>query len=148
MVSKRASGSGSDMQLLAQLLSRAERRLRRGLERVLEADGSSVEQWRALILLADGESHSMSEIAESALLSPPSLTRLIDRMVADNLAYRTADAVDRRRVLVRITQRGLALHAQLTQRLDDEQDEILADADATETAQLAALLTALANRRP
>jgi len=136
------------MQLLAQLLSRAERRLRRGLERVLEADGSSVEQWRALILLADGESHSMSEIAESALLSPPSLTRLIDRMVADNLAYRTADAVDRRRVLVRITQRGLALHAQLTQRLDDEQDEILADADATETAQLAALLTALANRRP
>lgn len=115
---------------------------------MLEADGSTVEQWRALVLLADGASHPMSEVADYALLSAPSLTRLMDRMVADNLAYRTVDLADRRRVLVRITRRGLALHAQLARRIDGEQDRILAEADTAEAAQLAALLTALANRRP
>lgn len=134
------------IQQLAQLLSQAERDVTRQLGRVLEEAGSSVAQWRALVLLADGESHPMSEIAEFALLPAPTLTRVIDRMVADNLAYRKADPRDRRRVLVRISPRGRALKTRLAERIEGSRAAILAEADPDDVAQLAALLNDLAAR--
>lgn len=133
-------------QQLAQVLTQAERRVTRELGRVLEPSGFTVQQWRAMALLADGQTHSMSEIAEFAALPPPSLTRLIDRMVADNLAYRTADPQDRRRVLVHISPRGRRMHEQLARRIEREQDAILADADTEQVARLAALLSDLVRR--
>jgi DNA-binding MarR family transcriptional regulator len=128
---------------LAQLLSRAEHALRRRVATVLDLEGCSVEQWRALTLLADGHSRTMSEIAEFALLPAPSLTRLVDRMVADNLVYRRADPADRRRVLVRITPRGAELYRQLLAQLSG--DEVFADIGA-DVAQLADLLNAVIAR--
>lgn len=134
------------MQRLVQLLSQAERGVIRQLGRVLEDEGCTVGQWRALVLLADGATHSMSEIREFALLPAPTLTRLIDRMVADNLAYRKADSLDRRRVLVHISPRGRALHDRVAKRIERKRDVILAEADAAQVAQLAALLTNLVDR--
>jgi DNA-binding MarR family transcriptional regulator len=134
------------MQRLAHLLSQAEYGVTRGLARVLEEEDCSVEQWRALVLRADGVSHSMSEVAEFALLAAPTLTRLVDRMVADNLAYRTADPQDRRRVLVHITRRGRALQKRLAGRIESSRAAILAEADPGDVAQLALLLTDLTNR--
>jgi DNA-binding MarR family transcriptional regulator len=134
------------MQRLAHLLSQAEYGVTRGLARVLEEGDCSVEQWRALELLADGVGHSMSEVAEFALLPAPTLTRLVDRMVADNLAYRTADPQDRRRVLVHITRRGRALQKRLAGRIESSRAAILAEADPGDVAQLALLLTDLTNR--
>lgn len=142
----RASSPASLMQQLAQLLSQAERRLTRHLRRVLQEEGTSVEEWRTLVLLADGVSHPMSEIAEFAMLSAPTLTRVVDRMVADNLAYRKADPEDRRRVLVHITPRGRATQRRLAARIEDSQAEILAEADADDVARLGALLIDLADR--
>ena len=80
------------MQELSQTLSRAERCVTRQLVRALEEEGCTIEQWRTLILLADGRGHSMTEVAEFALVPAPSLTRLIDRMVTDGPVHRTADA--------------------------------------------------------
>jgi DNA-binding MarR family transcriptional regulator len=142
----RASAPAVAIQRLAQLLSQAERGVTRQLGRVLVEEGCSVEQWRALVLLADGVSHSMSEVAEFALLPAPTLTRLIDRMVADNLAYRTVDPQDRRRVLVHITPRGRVLQKRLAGRIESRQAAILAQADPDDVAELAALLSDLANR--
>jgi DNA-binding MarR family transcriptional regulator len=142
----RTSPSASATQQLAQLLSQAERGVTRQLGRVLEDEGCTVERWRILVLLADGVSHPMSEIAESALVPAPTLTRAIDRMVADNLAYRKADPQDRRRVLVHITPRGRSLQKRLAGRIEASQAAILAEADADDVAQLASLLTDLANR--
>src|SRR5918996_1019249 len=133
------------MQRLAQLLSHAERRVIRRLGGVLEDEGCTVEQWRTLVLLADGATHSMSEIGEFALLPPPTLTRLIDRMVADNLAYRKADPLDRRRVLVHISPRGRSLQKRLARRIEASRAAILSDSDADDVAQLASLLTDLAD---
>lgn len=135
------------MQQLAQLLGHTEHRVTRQVGRVLEPSGCTVEQWRTMALLADGGSHSMSEIAEFALLPAPTLTRLIDRMVADNLAYRTVDAQDRRRVLVRITPRGHALYEELGRQLERGQEEILAGAGVGDLAELAALLSELVGGR-
>lgn len=133
---------------LAHLLSQAEGRLTRQLARAVDAEGSSVDQWRILSLLRDGDGHSMSELAEFTLRPPPSLTRLIDRAVADNLVYRKVDPHDRRRVLVYITARGRAVHRRLEQRIRREQETILAEAAAANLAQLVGLLSDLIEQLP
>ena len=146
MALERGRSSESDLQQLAQLLSQAERHFRRELERVLDSQGSTIEQWRTLALLMDGASHTMSEITEHALLPAATSTRVIDRMVAQNLVYRKVDPVDRRRVLVCATSRGEALYSELRTRIEVERDAILAEIDSDEVAQLTALLGTLLDR--
>lgn len=113
---------------LVHLLSRAEHLAVRRLATALEAaaPGASIEQWRVLALLADAQGHTMTELAEHALLPAPTATKLTDRLVADNLVYRHPDPADRRRVLVHLTDRGHELHARLASVLDRMRAELLA----------------------
>ncbi|ACU75288.1 transcriptional regulator, MarR family [Catenulispora acidiphila DSM 44928] len=112
---------------LVHLLSMAEHRAVRRQSALLEAEaeGCSIEQWRVLNLLADGLGHTMTEVAEYALLPAPTATKLIDRLVTDNLVYRHPDPADRRRVLVHAAQRGRELHARLAPSLARMQSEVL-----------------------
>jgi DNA-binding MarR family transcriptional regulator len=126
------------------LIGDAERRLTRRLSTLLSEHGCTVERWRALSLLAHGESHRMSELAEFTQLPPASLTRLIDGMVADNLVHRKPDPRDRRGILVHLTERGLALQAQLSALIADER--LLGDFDERELAPLLDSLGALVDR--
>jgi DNA-binding MarR family transcriptional regulator len=125
-------------------LSDAERRVTRRLAQVLAHHACSVERWRALALLVGEDNLDMSELAEFTQLPPASVTRLVDALVADNLAHRKADPRDRRRVLVHITRRGLLLQRQLADRIEAESDAILGDVDEDDVA---ALLESLATLR-
>jgi len=120
---------GTTAESLVLLLSDVERRVTRRLAQVLAHDGCSVERWRVLALLAGGDRHRMTELAEVTQLPPASLTRLIDGMVADNLVHRKPDPRDRRSVLVHLTQRGLAMQRRLSERIAVERDAIFADVD-------------------
>lgn len=133
------------VQELSQALSRAERSVNRQVGRAVEAEGSTVERWRILLLLADGRGHRMTEIAEFALMPAPSLTRLIDRMVTDGLVHRTVDARDRRRVLVHLTPGGRALHRRLDERVEREEHALVAG-DPAEAHRLLGLLGGLVDR--
>jgi DNA-binding MarR family transcriptional regulator len=134
------------VQDLAQVLSKAERCLVRRLTHALVDEECSVEQWRALVLLADGRGHPMTELAEFALVPAPSLTRLVDRMVADGLVHRRVDPRDRRRVLVHATRRARALHRRLAERIEADQEAVFGGADAAETRRLLSLLGGLVDR--
>jgi DNA-binding MarR family transcriptional regulator len=92
---------------------------------VLAEEGCSVEQWRVLSIIADGRGHPMTEIADDALMPAPSLTKLVDRMVADNLVYRRPDPADRRRVLLHLTARGRSLHRRAAGRVHADQVTLL-----------------------
>ncbi|MFF7754638.1 MarR family winged helix-turn-helix transcriptional regulator [Streptomyces sp. NPDC007971] len=128
---------------LAHLLSHAERRLVQRLAAVLAEEDCSVEQWRVLSITADGLGHPMTEIAEYALMPAPSLTKLVDRMVADNLVYRRPDPADRRRVLLYLTARGRILHNRAGDRVHTDQARLLdAINDHGELAELLPLLAA------
>jgi DNA-binding MarR family transcriptional regulator len=127
-------------------LSDAERRVTRRLAQVLGHHACTVERWRALALLAGDESHDMTELAEFTQLPPASVTRLVDALVADNLAHRKADPRDRRRVLVHITRRGLALQRTLSERIEAESAAILGDVDERDVADLLESLAALRAR--
>lgn len=127
-------------------LSDAERRAGRRLAQVLARNGCTVERWRALTLLAGEDSHGMSELAEFTQLPAPSVTRLVDGLVADNLAHRKADPRDRRRVLVHITRRGLALQRRLSERIAAARDSILGDADERDVERVLESLAGLVAR--
>lgn len=71
----------------------------------------------------------MSALGAITLLPGPSLTRLIDAMIDDNLVHRRVDETDRRRVLVFATRRGTALYTRSRTRIarSDAIAELLAD---------------------
>jgi DNA-binding MarR family transcriptional regulator len=111
---------------LVHVLSHAEHRIGRRIAALLATEGMSVETWRVLSLLADGAGHPMTAIADFALMPPPSLTKLVDRLVSDNLVYRRADPADRRRVLVHLTARGRISQQRAQRLVDREQAALLA----------------------
>jgi DNA-binding MarR family transcriptional regulator len=102
---KIASGTPS----LQSLLSEASRKATADLERVLRPKGVPVEYWRVLEVLADESGRPMSALAEALSMRLPTLSKLVDRMVADALVQRAADPQDLRRVLVYISDPGLQL---------------------------------------
>ncbi|MEV5205933.1 MarR family transcriptional regulator [Micromonospora sp. NPDC053740] len=102
---------------LLRSLTRAERLLSRRLGAVLADDAISIEAWRVLCLLADGQGHPMSEVSVEASLPPGTLTKLVDQLVDRNLVFRRVDPIDRRRIRAYLTVRGRREHARLDERV-------------------------------
>ncbi|GLZ50214.1 hypothetical protein Acsp06_63990 [Actinomycetospora sp. NBRC 106375] len=88
------------------LLSLVEHTLTGRLEEALRSQGSSLDQWRILRLLADRGGCPMNVVADHVLLLAPKLSKLVDRMVSANLVLRRRDHSDRRRVLIVVSARG------------------------------------------
>jgi DNA-binding MarR family transcriptional regulator len=92
---------------LAQLLTEVRNGVVQRLAVTLRAYDCSVEEWWVLSALAESPGRPMNEVTSLTMLPKPSFTKLIDRMVADNLVYRRQDTVDRRRLLLYATDIGL-----------------------------------------
>lgn len=106
--------------------------VRRALEPVLADDRLSVDRWRVLALLSSDGPSSMSHLVERTRITPPSLTRAVDRLVEDALAYREADFADRRRVLVHVSPRGRRLYDRLAPSVRDAEAGVVAGLDAAD----------------
>ncbi|MGH2871957.1 MAG: MarR family winged helix-turn-helix transcriptional regulator [Solirubrobacteraceae bacterium] len=85
-------------------------RLARQVERALAAADLTLPQYRTLIMLADGN-EAASALADKLAVSRPSVTAVVDGLVARGLVQRDQDVGDRRRVALAITPRGRALLA-------------------------------------
>ena len=96
---------------VGRLLAQTERLLARRTEAALAPHGLTVDQWRVLDLLSDGEGHTMSEIVAAIVVPGPTLTKIVDRLVDAAAVYRLVDARDRRRVLALLSESGQTLHA-------------------------------------
>ena len=106
---RRGNGRTAAAPSLQSLLSEASRKATADLERVLRPKGVPVEYWRVLEVLADESGRPMTALAEAISMRLPTLSKLIDRMVADALVQRAPDPQDLRRVLVYISDPGLQL---------------------------------------
>lgn len=129
---------------LGTVLVQAERQVARALEAELTADGFTLDQWRVLDLLADGEGHPMSEIAAALVVPGPTLTKIIDKLVDSAAVYRLVDARDRRRVLGFLSDHGYAVHERLAPRVDRAESDVLATL-GTDAPLLMELLARLAS---
>lgn len=96
---------------LVEALTRAQRRLVRGLAARLAEEGASFDQFRVLRALAGADGRSMGELVESLGVPHPTVTRVVDGLVDTGLVYRRQSDTDRRRVTVHLSRLG-------TQRLD------------------------------
>jgi DNA-binding MarR family transcriptional regulator len=131
-------------QELLHLLTRAERLSVRRVQRVLDEFGCSVEAWRVLDLLSDGRGHNMTALADHAFLPAPTLTKLIDQLVEQNLVFRRIDPHDRRRVLAQLTPRGTQHWQRLSRAVRAAWSEVDGLLDRHDEEQLKYLLDELA----
>lgn len=131
---------------LAYLLAQANRKIYRQLDARLRSESVPVEQWRILKVLSDGNGRSMGDLAEAALLNHPTLTKTIDRMVADSLVYRISDPADRRKVLIFCSDRGKALGRKLAPLAQSQEADIAKSYGDKAMAQLKRLLEDLIER--
>ncbi len=130
---------------LVELLDRLDRAVATALSPATSAEGVSREGWRVLLMLARGGGRSMGEIAAHTALPAPTATRVVDRLVAAELAFRRTDPIDRRRVLVHLAGDGRGVVERVCGRV--ERGAIEALGSRPERAQLAELLEALATQR-
>lgn len=128
------------------LLEQAQRRVSRNFDLALRELGASPEQWRVLDRLSDEEGRPIGELAAELCMNPPTMTKLIDRMVAANLVMRIADESDSRRVLVFITDIGIELWAKLTRRADSFNEQLAGTLSAKQIQHLGEMLGYLADR--
>jgi MarR family transcriptional regulator, organic hydroperoxide resistance regulator len=109
---------------LAYIVASVNRQLEEELQERLRPEGVPIEHLRVLEALDRGGTVSMGELATQALVEPPTLTKIIDRMVSDSLVFRSPDARDRRRVLIQLAPAGKVLCKRL-RRVSREQEERL-----------------------
>lgn len=104
----------------------------------------SVNQFRALIIVASrGPMHSAA-LAEAMGLHPSNATRACDRLVALGLLDRRDNPADRRHLLLSLTDDGRKMVRSVTNRRRREIREILGRMPAADRRQLAAALAAFA----
>ncbi|HEY4421712.1 MAG TPA: MarR family transcriptional regulator [Pseudonocardia sp.] len=126
-----------------ELLGQAAYQVSRRIEAALGPHGVTLEQWRVLTLLADGTGRPMTEIAGHAMVPPPTLTKMVDRLVDRALVYRRADEIDRRRVLVFLSEHGRSTHARIAPAVAGVADALVDELGAQDAARLAELLQRL-----
>ncbi len=73
-----------------------------------EIKGLPLAQVKALIFLYDNGDRSLSEVAAGLAVSLPSASELIDRLIERGLAQKSQDTIDRRRVVIALTDPAIA----------------------------------------
>ena len=91
---------------VVEFLDRVDHAVATALSTNPDAEEVSRDGWRVLLMLARGTGRSMGEIAGHTALPAPTATRIVDRLVSLRLAYRSADPLDRRRVVVHLAAEG------------------------------------------
>jgi len=90
------------------------------------AEEVTLTQYRTLVVLASRGPKSLVELAEAVAVSPPTATRMCDRLIKKGLVVRGNDSGDRRLVRLTLAERGRDLVDEVTQRRRREIVELVA----------------------
>lgn len=138
-----ADSSIDDSHDLIQLISGVNRRLEQAIEARLKPSGVAIEQYRVLKALDTLDGQPMGELAAQVFVDSPTLTKIIDRMIASADVYRAPDPHDRRRVLIFRSDKGAATYRSLQARLDGYEKTLVGQLERDDAGQLKALLESL-----
>jgi DNA-binding MarR family transcriptional regulator len=134
---------------LSELVRRLSRRLRQGSTRRLELFGLSDGQARVLRLVArSGSPPRMSDIAHRIEVVPRSATTVVACLESKGLVVREIDLEDRRSVLVRLTDAGRRLVAEMSRDRDAVALELFGRLPPAERALLLERLARLVPAEP
>ncbi|GAA6175304.1 MarR family winged helix-turn-helix transcriptional regulator [Sulfitobacter pacificus] len=110
---------------LSYSLATAHRKVHGSLSRRLKEFNVQVEAWRVMEILESGTDMTMGDLAEAVLMNPPTLTKLVDRMVSDGIVHRRMASIDQRQVNLVLTDLGQKRVGQIREQARLEDDEIL-----------------------
>ncbi|MEV0057929.1 MarR family transcriptional regulator [Saccharopolyspora shandongensis] len=120
-----AAGDVAASPPLTRTLARAARAVTASVEQVVRPEGLTFDQWLVVETLAAEGSLAMAELGERTMITGPTLTRLVDRLVTTALVYREVDPADRRKVLVHLSRRGEALHRAVAPKVAEVEQHLL-----------------------
>ncbi len=127
---------------MAARLSLSATRLARRLRQESGA-GLTPSQLSALAVIADRGPLTLGSLAELESVAPPSITKLVAKLVADGLVVRSVDARDRRIVHISVTPRGAALMSESRRRKTAWLAERIGRLDPEQRGRLSAVLDVL-----
>lgn len=140
MLSNRMSPTDQPEDLSAEAsdLRMATFRLARRLRAQRAVDSMTDGQFAVLAALHMHGTHTLGELADRERVSAPAMTRTVNCLEESGYLTRTADAVDRRKVNIEITETGAAVVAETVRRRDAWLEGALAELTATQRKALAA----------
>jgi DNA-binding MarR family transcriptional regulator len=100
-------------------------------------------QYRALVVLASRGAQGVAALADAVAVTPPTASRLCDRLVRKGLVRRRTDRHDRRQVRVGLTEAGRRLIDTVTARRRKEIAALLAAVSPEEQQSVATALRRL-----
>ncbi len=130
---------------LPYLIGRAGFEINRSFARQLRDHDVQPAQWRVLATLADSKL-TVGELASIVLLKQPTLTKLVDRMVADDLVARESHQDDRRKVVMTVTSKGRRIARKLTRLALEHEKEIVSQVPTLAKPEVEQALRALIQR--
>lgn len=99
---------------LASTVLRAARRLALDLDAELHEQQLGIDHWLVIdAVAATTGGLTMAELQSITLTAGPTLTRVVDKLITRSLAFREVDALDRRKVRVYLSARGVEMHERL-----------------------------------
>ncbi|MEX0350302.1 MAG: MarR family winged helix-turn-helix transcriptional regulator [Paracoccaceae bacterium] len=125
---------------LSYALAAAHRKVATSLNARLKHHGIQIEAWRILETLEAGQRLTMGQLAEIVLMNPPTLTKLVDRMVSEGLVHRQVAQNDHRQINVLPTALGRKRMFQIRQEVEQQDDAIQALLGKEESDKLIELL--------
>ena len=131
---------------LLYLLARASHAISAEFHEMLRRKGVSAPVWRVLASLVGGEGETVTGLADVCLLQQPTMTKLLDRMVRDDLVHRAQDLRDRRVVRINLTPRGEQMVKDLLEAARLHEAEVLARHPQAEADELKQLLRGIITR--
>lgn len=91
---------------LSYALAVAHRLVNQSLTELLKSHDVQLEAWRVMECLDGDTRPTMGELAKLVLINPPTLSKLVDRMVANGLVHRQMAQKDQRQVNLLLTDLG------------------------------------------
>jgi DNA-binding MarR family transcriptional regulator len=101
-------------------------------------------QYRSLVILASHGPQSLAALAEAVAVTPPTASRLCERLVRKGLVRRRSDHNDRRQVRIALTGAGRSLVGAVTTRRRAEIANLLVSVPAKDQRSVVAALRQLA----
>jgi len=109
----------------------------------LSAEGLTIDMWRVLVGLSLNGPKSLVELSEATSINPPTLSRLVGRMVDQNLISRERSKQDTRTVEVEIMKPGTDVVGRLMPRAAEINEMVIAPFTEKELAQFKTMLRRL-----
>jgi DNA-binding MarR family transcriptional regulator len=124
-------------------LFRTTRRLRARAGRLPGEAHLTLAQYQMLEPLRDGDELPVGELAEAAGVAPPTATRMLDCLARDGYIVRRHSEIDRRCVLVSLTEEGEAAVELAHRHVEEWRGKVLDSLDPAEREQAAVIMERL-----